>query len=103
MQAGRNGDVILHVQVVPNAPRTLADGLHGGPGSQALKVRLHAPPVDGKATDALLRWLANELGISGKAVALLRGKTSRRKQVCIAAEAVSQARWTALSRSLDQQ
>ena len=95
-RAGKLGEVILHIQVVPNAPRTLADGLHGSPGEQALKVRLHAPPVDGKANDALLRWLADELRIPKQSVELLRGKTSRHKQVSISPQAAIQARWEAL-------
>lgn len=72
------------------------DGLHGEDGDQALKVRLHAPPVDGKANEALLRWLADELGVPRKSVELLRGKTSRRKQVAVSAQAVHAANWTAL-------
>lgn len=92
-RAGKDGDVILHIQVVPNAPKTQVDGLHGEDGSQALKVRLHAPPVDGKANEALIRWLADELGIPRKSVELLRGKTSRHKQSGISAAAVANANW----------
>ncbi|RYX97137.1 MAG: DUF167 domain-containing protein [Comamonadaceae bacterium] len=102
IRPGKNGEVILHIQVVPNAPKTLADGLHGETdeqGVRALKVRLHAPPVDGKANEALVRWLADELGVPRKSVAMLRGKTSRRKQVVVSAEAVKDAGWKAL---LDQ-
>jgi uncharacterized protein YggU (UPF0235/DUF167 family) len=54
----------LDVSVVPNAKRTALDGLHDG----ALRVRLAAPPVDGKANDTLLRWLAGELGLPRRAV-----------------------------------
>jgi uncharacterized protein (TIGR00251 family) len=67
----------LELSVAPNAKRTAADGLHDG----ALRVRLAAPPVDGKANDALLRWLADELGVPRRALELVRGASARRKAV----------------------
>ncbi len=74
----RHGERLwLAVSVVPNAKRTGADGLHDG----ALRVRLAAPPVDGKANDTLLAWLADELGLPRRRVVLVRGQTARRKWV----------------------
>jgi uncharacterized protein (TIGR00251 family) len=67
----------LLVAVVPNARRTGADGLHDG----CLRVRLAAPPVDGKANERLLGWLADELGCPKRAVRLLRGDSARRKTI----------------------
>ncbi|AKJ27745.1 DUF167 domain-containing protein [Caldimonas brevitalea] len=67
----------IDVSVVPNASRTQCVGLHDG----ALRVRLQAPPVDGKANEALLRWVAERLGLPRGQVELLRGQTSRRKTV----------------------
>lgn len=69
------GCLWLAVSVVPNARRTGADGLHDG----ALRVRLAAPPVDGKANDALVHWVADGLDLPRRAVTLVRGQTSRRK------------------------
>jgi uncharacterized protein len=65
----------LAVSVVPNAKRSGADGLHDG----ALRVRLAAPPVDGKANEALIAWVAESLGLPRRAVSLVRGQASRRK------------------------
>jgi len=79
----------LAVSVVPNAKRTGADGLHDG----ALRVRLAAPPVDGKANDVLLRWVAAELGLARRAVTLVRGQSSRRKWLEIDAPAADVAAW----------
>ena len=75
----------LAVSVVPNAKRSGADGLHDG----ALRVRLAAPPVDGKANEALLAWLAEALGLRRRDLALVRGQTARRKWVEIDAPASS--------------
>lgn len=74
----------LAVSVVPNAKRSGADGLHDG----ALRVRLAAPPVDGKANEALVAWVAEALGLPRRAVSLVRGQSSRRK-------------WLALEGSMD--
>ena len=80
---------MLDVAAVPGARRTGADGLHDG----ALRVRLHAPPVDGKATDALRGWLGAELGLPRRAFTLLRGAASRRKSIAIAAPPVVVEAW----------
>jgi uncharacterized protein (TIGR00251 family) len=81
----------LAVSVQPNAKRTAADGLHDG----ALRVRLGAPPVDGKANQLLIDWLADELGVPKRAVQLVRGDTSRRKWLAIDAPAERVAAWLA--------
>jgi uncharacterized protein len=80
---------LLAVAVTPNAPRTQADGLHDG----CLRVRLHAPPVDGKANDALVAWLAESLVLPRRAVRVQRGQTSRHKQLRIDAPAEVVAAW----------
>ena len=90
----KSGDVLIDVHVVVNAARTHADGIH----DQALRMRLHAPPVDGKANQALLHWVADQLGIARSHVALVRGQTAKRKQLRVQAHAVSGADWAALER-----
>jgi len=69
----------LDVLVAPNAKRTACMGLHDG----ALRIRLAAPPVDGAANEALLRWVADQLGLARNAVVLARGEASKRKQLII--------------------
>lgn len=96
----KNGDVLMDIHVVPNAARTMVTGLYGETGQLALRLRLHAPPVDGKANQALLKWLAGCLGVPQHAVTLARGDTSRRKQLRISAAAASQARWSELLKAL---
>ena len=67
------GTLVLHVQ--PGARRTEVAGPHG----DALKIRLAAPPVDGKANAALIEFVADRLGLPKAAVHLAAGQTSRRK------------------------
>jgi uncharacterized protein len=67
--------------VQPNAKVTEVAGEFNG----ALKIRLHAPPVDGKANQALCAWLAEDLHVSNHAVYLEASHTSRYKQIRIAA------------------
>ncbi len=88
----KTGAVIVDIHVIPNASRTQADGEHDG----ALRVRLHAPPVDGKANLALAAWLADALRIAKRDVELIRGQTSKRKQLRVSAAACAKADWSAL-------
>jgi len=71
--------LVLTLHVQPGAKRTEVAGVHG----DALKVRLAAPPVDGKANAELLRFLADAFGVPLRQVALVRGETSRQKVVRI--------------------
>ena len=83
--------VVLDLSVIPGAKRTEVVGLHDG----ALRLRLAAPPVDGKANEALLRWLASELGQPRRALTLLRGASGRRKQVLIEGPSTAVLAWLA--------
>jgi len=90
LRAAADG-VVLDLSVVPGAKRTELVGLHDG----ALRLRLAAPPVDGKANDALGAWLAAELGLARREVELLRGASSRRKQVLLHASLAQVSAWLA--------
>ena len=72
--------VVLSLHVQPGAKRSAVAGAHG----DALKIRLAAPPVDGKANAELVRFLADAFGVPLRNVALVRGDTSRTKVVRIA-------------------
>ena len=85
----RDASSWLDLSVVPNAKRTGADGLHDG----ALRVRLAAPPVDGKANAQVCEWVADELGLPKRAVRVLRGPAARRKQLEIDLDAAAVAAW----------
>lgn len=75
LRLGANGHIMLTLHVQPGAKRTEFAGLHG----DALKIRLAAPPVDGKANEALIKFVAETLKLPKSAVNLKSGQTSRRK------------------------
>ncbi|WP_114153664.1 DUF167 domain-containing protein [Chromobacterium haemolyticum] len=79
----RNGTIRLTLHVQPGAKKTEAAGEHG----DCLKIRLAAPPVDGKANAALLAWLAQRFSVAKRDVQLLSGDKSRRKVVLLQCEA----------------
>ena len=76
----------LHIQ--PGAKKSEVVGLHG----DALKVRVASPPVDGKANEALVAFIADQLGLPKRAVQLVRGDTSRAKTVLVTASEIDPAR-----------
>jgi hypothetical protein len=85
-----HGDAVwLAISVSPNARRTQVEGLHDG----ALRVRLAAPPVDGKANELLLAWLAGELDLPRRALRLVRGETARRKWLAVDAPQERLVQW----------
>ena len=65
----------LEIKAIPNAPRSEVVGWLG----DALKVKVHAPPVEGKANAALCVFLAETLGLPKHSVRLAQGDPSRRK------------------------
>lgn len=78
------GASVLTLHIQPGAKKTEIAGLHG----DALKIRLAAPPVDGKANAALIDFVATCLGLPKSAVELRSGLSSRRKIVAVAAPLV---------------
>ena len=72
-------NVRLAIKAVPNAARSEVVGWLG----EALKVRLQAPPVDGKANAELCRFLAERLQLPKGAVTLATGAGARQKHVII--------------------
>ena len=68
-------DWLLSVRVQPGASRTEVVGEYG----EQLRIRLAAPPVDGKANKALEEYVAAQLGVARSCVVVQRGHTSRSK------------------------
>ncbi len=83
-----SGGIILSVHAAPRAKRSAIAGMHGN----ALKIRLAAPPVDGKANEELVRFIAELLTCPTSAVRVLTGETSRQKRLAIYGISSEQAR-----------
>ena len=77
-------DVLLSVAVQPRASRNMVAGLHG----DALKLLLTAPPVDGAANAACLRFLAELLDVSRARLSIIKGAKARQKLIRISAMSV---------------
>lgn len=76
---GRDGnDLVLTVRVVPGASKDewVAD-------ASGLRLRIQAPPVDGKANKRLTRFVARSFGVRPSAVVIENGSMSRSKQIRI--------------------
>ena len=71
--------IILNVHATPRASKSQIQGLHG----DALKIRLNAPPVDGKANETLVEFLSGILGVPRRQIVLVSGQTSRQKRLAI--------------------
>jgi len=69
----------LRVHIVPYAKDDAVIGEHG----DAIKIKLRAPAVEGKANAALIRFLADQLELPRRAIVLERGRTSRDKLIRI--------------------
>lgn len=74
--------VLIPVHVTPKAGRDAVEGyVTDSAGKQWLKVKISAPPEDGKANKALLKLLAKEWGCAPSSLAVASGETSRHKLV----------------------
>jgi uncharacterized protein len=78
IEQSANG-VLLRIRVQPRASRNEVVGLHG----DTVRVRLSAPPVDGRANDELIRLMAQQLDLPRSALRLVSGASSRSKTIMI--------------------
>lgn len=80
--------VFVRVYVQPRASRNAICGIHDG----SLKVAITTPPVDGKANQAVIKFLAKTVATPKRDVALYSGKTSRRKVFLITGRTLEEIR-----------
>ena len=72
-------DLLLFCHLQPGASKTEFSGLHG----DRLKIRIKAPPVDGKANAALIAWAARAFGVGKGQVDLVYGTSGRHKLLAV--------------------
>lgn len=76
----RDGAVVIDIAVKPRSSREKVGPVQG----ERLVVAVNAPPVEGKANEAVVRVLARTFGVPRSAVSIIRGDTGRKKTVRIA-------------------
>lgn len=75
----KNGGIIFSLRVVPNSSKSEILGEFDG----SLKIKIAAPPVDGAANAELIKFLAKTFDVSKSEVEIIRGETSKSKQIRI--------------------
>jgi hypothetical protein len=79
---------LISVHAQPGAKKSAVAGLHG----DALKLRIAAPPMEGRANEALTAFVAKALGLPRRAVSIVKGESSREKLLLIANTAADPTR-----------
>lgn len=79
IRCDQNGNCIIEVHAQPQARKNEIVGLY----NDRLKIKIKSPPVDGKANDTLIEFLANLLEINRSSVQLIKGDSARQKQIRI--------------------
>jgi uncharacterized protein len=80
LRAREDGKSELRVRVQPGAKQSMIDGIWN---NERLNIKLHAPPVDGKANTELIRFLAEITGLSKRSFEITAGPKSREKTVLL--------------------
>lgn len=75
----QESDLLISCHLQPRASKDEFSGLHG----ESLKIRIKAPPVEGKANGYLVKFLAKQFGVSKRDVTIISGELSREKRVRI--------------------
>ncbi len=75
----QDGDLILSCHLQPKAAKDEIVGLHG----DSVKIRITAPPIDGRANAHLVKFLAKQFGVTKRAVTIISGELARQKRVRI--------------------
>lgn len=88
LRALPDGTLLLKLLVQPRASKNELAGLH----NDALKLRLTTPPVEGRANQAVIAFLAKRLHLPKSALTIKSGQQSREKQVVISGCAEEKAR-----------
>ncbi len=73
------GGVTLAVRAQPGARKTALGGVYGEGDAAQLKIAVQAPPIEGRANEALIAFLSETFGIAKRSVELVSGELSRSK------------------------
>lgn len=84
--SGGAGQWRIKLHVRPGASRTAVQGEYDG----CLKLAVAAPPIDGRANDAILGWFAKRLGVPRSALRIAAGASGRRKTLMVEADVAAE-------------
>ena len=85
------GGCTLAIRVQPGAKKTAIIGIYGAGEQAALKIAIQSPPIEGRANEALIAFLAQTLSLPKSSIHLLSGQSSRSKIVHIKGLASAEA------------
>lgn len=91
LRAAADG-VTLAVRAQPGAKKTAIVGIYGEGMAAQLKIAVQAPPLDGRANEALTSFLAQSFGLPRSAIALVAGELSRNKVFLLRGVTLTHAR-----------
>jgi uncharacterized protein len=86
------GGVTLAVRAQPGAKKTAIVGVHGEGDATQLKIGVQAPPVEGRANDALVTFLADTFRVPKRSIELLSGELSRSKVFLLSGVRIGRAK-----------
>jgi uncharacterized protein (TIGR00251 family) len=92
--------VLLAVRAQPGAKKTALAGVYGEGAAAQLKVAVKASPVEGRANEALIEFLAETFALTKGAVEIVSGELSRTKVILLRGETMGRAR-AVLARRVD--
>ena len=79
MLRATSAGVTLAVRAQPGAKKTTISGIYGEGATAQLKIAVHAPPLEGRANEALIAFVAEALSLPKRAVEITSGESSRSK------------------------
>ena len=85
------GGITLAVRAQPGAKKTAITGIYGEGATAQLKIAVHAPPIEGRANEALIAFLADTFSLSRNSVELISGEISRSKVFLLRSVTTEQA------------
>lgn len=90
LRAGPSG-VTLAVRAQPGAKKTAIIGIYGEGATAQLKIAVQAPPLEGRANEALIAFLSQKVALPRNAVRLISGELSRSKVFLLEGITLAQA------------
>jgi uncharacterized protein len=91
MLRATTGGVTLAVRAQPGAKKTAITGIYGEGATAQLKIAVQAPPIEGRANEALSAFLAEKFNLPRSAITLTSGELSRTKVFHLRGVALAQA------------